>query len=178
MKGTAIALGILMLSGTAQADTRGDVLSGIARCGAINDDHAWLNCLYGAAQPMRSHLGLPPAPPSQTSLVPVPSAAAPRFPTVAPNISRPKESPGFFARMLGGAPVITNVRLTDYFFNSQGFFVVTLANGQVWEQQDGPLAHWRGPAAQYVVSIERGAIGSYNLTMGQDSALYKVHRLH
>src|ERR1700744_5992151 len=92
------------LGGTAEADTRGDVLSGISRCSAIADDHTWLNCIYGAAQPMRGQLGLPPAPPSQTSLVPAAAPASPRFSSVAPAApaSAPKESDGFFSRILGG----------------------------------------------------------------------------
>jgi hypothetical protein len=177
MKGTIFVLGIVMLSSTAQADTRSDVLSGIARCGAIADDHSWLNCLYGAAQPMRSQLGLPPAPPTQTGLVPPASAASPRFSAVPPPASAPRDSDGFFSRMLGGQPVITGIKLSDYYFNSQGFFVVTLANGQIWEQQDGPQAHWRGPASRYVISISKGAVGSFNLTIGDENIAYKVRRI-
>ena len=176
MKGTAFILGMVMLSGAAQADTRSDVLSGIARCSAIADDHAWLNCLYGAAQPMRSQLGLPPAPAAQTALVPPASPAAPGF-SAAPPPGRPKESPGFFARIIGGEPVITAIKLSDYYFNSQGFFVVTLANGQIWEQQDGPQAHLRGAASRYVVSISKGAVGSFNLNIGDENVVYKVRRI-
>lgn len=178
MKSATIALIMLAaLAGAAEADTRGDVLSGIVRCGAITDDHAWLNCVYGAAQPMRSQLGLPPAPASQTSLVPAASATSPRLSPALSVASTPKEKPGFFSRLLGGEKMLTNVKLTDYYFNSQGFFVVTLANGQVWEQLDGPSAHWRSPASRYAVSISKGAVGSFNLTMDDDNVLYKVHRL-
>lgn len=177
MRGAIFVLSLVLLSSAAQADTRSDVLSGIARCSAIEDDHTWLNCLYGAAQPMRSQLGLPPAPATQTSLVPPASPASPRFAVAPPSASTRKESPGFFARMLGGQPVLTDVKLSDYYFNAQGLFVVTLANGQIWEQQDGPQAHWRGPASRYVASISRGAVGSFNLTMGDENIVYKVHRI-
>jgi hypothetical protein len=54
----------------AHAATRDDVLYGASRCEAIADDRMWLDCYYGAAQPMRAHLGLPPAPVSQQNLVP------------------------------------------------------------------------------------------------------------
>jgi hypothetical protein len=180
MNRTAIAVGMVgmlaALGETAHADTRGDVLSGIARCGAIADDHSWLNCIYGAAQPMRGQLGLPPAPPAQTSLVPAASPASPRFSSPAP-VAAPKESGGFFSRILGGEVVITAMPLSSYQFNSQGFFIITLANGQVWEQRDGPVAHWQGPASQYLVSISKGAMGSFNLTVAHDSAQYKVRRV-
>lgn len=177
MKAAVIALTMLVaLAGAAQAGTREDVLSGIARCGAIADDHTWLNCLYGAAQPMRRQLGLPPAPPAQTSLVPAASVASPRF-SASMSASAPKESDGFFSRLLGGEKVFADVKLSDYYFNPQGFFVVTLANGQIWEQLDGPSAHWRGPASQYAVSISKGAVGSFNLTVANENALYKVRRI-
>ena len=178
MNRTAIAVGmvgmLMALSGTADADTRGDVLSGIARCGAIADDHTWLNCIYGAAQPMRGQLGLPPAPPAQTSLVPTASAPSPRFSSPAPTVAAPKESGGFFSRILGGEAIITAMPLSSYQFDSQGFFIITLANGQVWEQRDGPLVHWRGAASQYLVSISKGAVGSFNLTVAHEGAQYKV----
>lgn len=73
--------------GTAVAGARDDVKAGAARCDSISDDHTWLNCYYGAAQPVRAELGLPPAPDSQQHLVPPPDQAA------AP------ESKGFFSRL-------------------------------------------------------------------------------
>ncbi|HEX4105258.1 MAG TPA: hypothetical protein VHX92_03405 [Rhizomicrobium sp.] len=178
-----IAIALIMLAAlgrAAQADTRGDVLSGIARCGAIADDHTWLNCLYGAAQPMRGQLGLPPAPSSQTSLVPAAVPSSPHFSAAtpaAPAAPAPKESSGFFSRILGGAAVITAMPLTDYRFDGQGFFTITLANGQVWEQRDGPLAHWQGPASKYVATISKGAVGSFNLSIAHEGARYKVRRI-
>ena len=181
MNRIAIALGMLgmlaALGGTAQADTRGDVLSGIARCGAIADDHTWLNCIYGAAQPMRGQLGLPSAPVSQTNLVPATSPASPHFSSPAPVAAEPTRSGGFFSYMLGGGAVITAMPLSSYQFDSQGFFIITLANGQVWEQRDGPVVHWQGPASQYLVSISKGAMGSFNLTVAHESAQYKVRRV-
>lgn len=179
MNRAMIAMVLLAASGSAaQAGTRDDVLSGIARCGGISDDRVWLNCLYGAAQPMRSELGLPPAPASQTSLVPAASATSPHFSAAAPAASEPKESNGFLAYMLGGDAVVTAMPLSAYRFDSQGFFTITLANGQVWEERDGPLAHWSGPASRYIATITKGAVGSFNLTIADESAQYKVLRIH
>ena len=75
------------------------------------------------------------------------------------------------------AQVITAMPLSSYQFNSQGFFIITLANGQVWEQRDGPVAHWQGPASQYLVNISKGAMGSFNLTVAREGAQYKVRRV-
>ena len=47
--------------------TRDDVLANVQRCAGITDNRTWLNCFYGAAQPMRAQLGLPPAPQSQVN---------------------------------------------------------------------------------------------------------------
>jgi hypothetical protein len=79
------ALPVLLLSvtglgattGAALAGPRDDVLVASQRCAAIADDRRWLDCYYGAAQPMRGQLGLPPAPASQTQLVPPADAYVP-----------------------------------------------------------------------------------------------------
>jgi hypothetical protein len=62
--------------GAAEAGARDDVKSASARCDSINDEHTWLNCYYGAAQPVRAELGLPPAPDTQQTLVPPPGQPA------------------------------------------------------------------------------------------------------
>ena len=51
------------------ADAREDVVNGMTRCAGLTDDRQWLDCYYGAAQPMRAWLGLPPAPQSQLKLL-------------------------------------------------------------------------------------------------------------
>ncbi|HWF64279.1 MAG TPA: hypothetical protein VN685_06685 [Rhizomicrobium sp.] len=81
-----LALVLTALPLTAQAGPRDDVKSASARCDSISDDHTWLNCYYGAAQPVRAELGLPAAPDSQQSLVPPPDQPAP-------------ERRGFFSRL-------------------------------------------------------------------------------
>jgi hypothetical protein len=72
--------------GAALADTRQDVRGASVRCDSITEDRAWLDCYYGAAQPMRAQLGLSPAPASQQELVP---------PAEAP----PPARRGFFSRL-------------------------------------------------------------------------------
>jgi hypothetical protein len=161
---------LIMHSGQALADVRDDVLSSAARCGAIVDNRQWLDCYYGSAQPMRGQLGLPPAPASQTALVP---AIAPGGAPPAPR-QRPH---GFLDRITGGGTVLNKVAAASYSFDDQGFFTVTLANGQVWRQQDGDqLAHWTKPAGHYLVTVTQGALGSFNLTVPDDGYRYKVRR--
>jgi len=81
-----LALVFTMLPLAAVAGPRDDAKAGSARCDSISDDHTWLNCYYGAAQPVRAELGLPAAPDSQQSLVPPPDQPAP-------------EKKGFFGRL-------------------------------------------------------------------------------
>jgi len=58
----------------AQARPRDDALSGAFRCAAIADSRAWLDCYYGAAQPVRAALGLAPALAAQLKLAASPPA--------------------------------------------------------------------------------------------------------
>lgn len=62
----------------AHAAPRDDVRAASLRCDGIAEERTWLNCYYGAAQPVRAELGLPPAPSSQQDLVPSEQAEAPR----------------------------------------------------------------------------------------------------
>jgi hypothetical protein len=65
-----LALGL----GPAAARPQDEVLSGAFRCAAIGELRTWLDCFYGAAQPERLSLGLPPAPAAQARLVAAPPA--------------------------------------------------------------------------------------------------------
>ena len=65
---------LLSLVAPAQARPRDDALSGAIRCGAIADSRQWLDCYYGAAQPMRTALGLAPALAAQVQLAASPPA--------------------------------------------------------------------------------------------------------
>jgi hypothetical protein len=64
----AIAAFAVFWAAPAQARPRDDALSGAFRCAAIADSRQWLDCYYGAAQPVRAALGLPPALAAQLKL--------------------------------------------------------------------------------------------------------------
>jgi len=68
---------ILCLAAPAQARARDDALSGAFRCAVIGDSRAWLDCYYGAAQPLRAALGLTPALGPQLKLAAAPPAGGP-----------------------------------------------------------------------------------------------------
>jgi len=70
---------LLAAVSSAQARPRDDVLSGAFRCAAIADSRVWLDCFYGAAQPARAALNMPPALAAQVKLAAAPPAGgAPR----------------------------------------------------------------------------------------------------
>jgi hypothetical protein len=62
------ALVLMAGAGSAVASPYEDVLAGAFRCGPISRSATWLDCYYGAAQPMRDQLGLSPAPATQIQL--------------------------------------------------------------------------------------------------------------
>lgn len=69
-----------LLTSPAQARPRDEVMSNAFRCAPISDSRKWLDCFYGAAQPARAALKMPPAPDAQIRLVtsPVSDGTAPK----------------------------------------------------------------------------------------------------
>ena len=147
---------LLLAGGPVLAAPRDAVRSASARCDALADDRAWLDCYYGAAQPMRARLGLSPAPAAQQRLVPAPAASW----------------------LGGGEAGPISARMMSYSHDSTGAVTITLSNGEVWRQLDGDphIAHWKDDGL-YQVSIAPGALGSYDMRVAGDTHVYKVKRL-
>ena len=159
-----------LLALPALAGPREDTNSGIARCSLIADDRTYLDCIYGAAQPLRARLGLPPAPMAQQRLVP-PGASAPRM--------APATKPvGVVDSFLGNDPSAGWIEV--FSFDSHGLFTVTFSNGQVWRQNanDTARAHWTGRASDYSIKFAIDASGrNGQLMVRGDSATYQLHKL-
>jgi len=184
------ALATTVVTSKAWADARDDVLSAISRCNVIHDNRVWLDCVYGAQQPMRSLLGLPPAPEYQQRLVPSPGAALvpatipppPASVSAAParTTSQPvrRGRAGFLGNLFGENPPVADSRMTSYRFESSGAFVVELDNGQKWRQADveAGTANWNKPASSYRVTVTQGAFGSYSLRTADNSRTFRVER--
>jgi len=164
-----------------QADTRDDVLAGAARCGVIHDDRVWLDCVYGAQQPMRAKLGLTPAPELQQRLVPGVNVApppSPLQPRVATAPARPRKKPGFFESFMASTPDSAAIRMASYRYEKGGF-VVELENGQEWRQADmeGGTSSWDRKASDYGVLISDGAFGTHNLRTTDSPRIFRVKRV-
>jgi hypothetical protein len=68
----AVAAITAMTAGHSQARPIDDTLSTASRCASIPDLRNWLDCYYGAAQPVRASLGLKPALKNQIDLATAP----------------------------------------------------------------------------------------------------------
>jgi len=167
----------------ALAGPREDTNSGIARCSLIADDRTYLDCIYGAAQPLRARLGLPPAPLAQQRLVPPPGgyAPAPTPVTAAPPVARMAPAPkpvGVVNSFLGNDPSAGWIEV--YSFDSRGLFTVTFSNGQVWRQNadDPARAHWTGRGSDHSIkfAIDSSGRGGQLMVRG-DATTYQVHKL-
>src|SRR3954467_8038489 len=70
-----LRLGSLVLAALpTEARPRDDALAGSFRCAVIGDARQWLDCYYGAAQPVRAGLDLAPAMAAQVRLANAPPA--------------------------------------------------------------------------------------------------------
>jgi hypothetical protein len=58
----------LLLCGSAMARPRDEAMARAYRCAAQPATRVWLDCYYGAAQPVRAALGMPQVPPAQAQL--------------------------------------------------------------------------------------------------------------
>ncbi len=162
------------------AGPREDSLAGVSRCAALPDDRTFLDCVYGAMQPMRASLGLAPALPAQQQLVPPnPSAARgapPRAQAAAPaQPATTKDNGGLFNNVFSGG----GLRMASYSFDRRGLFTVTLSDGSVWRQDAGDtnFAHFGGKASEYPVSLYPGDFGKARMDVRGEGGPYLVVRV-
>jgi hypothetical protein len=163
----AIALWLTSSILPAAADSRDLVLERISRCYMLTDTRQYLECLYGAAQPLRGELGLPLAPQatSYAALFARPVGRPAYAPSAAPAPAQPSSirqpQNGIASEMLSTVMGIKTTRVPPEQFGlrnarpgrgvnvdhitarmvqyslSQATFSVTLDNGQVWRQREG-----------------------------------------
>ena len=185
-----ISVGLLAWAAPAAADpTRDDVMANLQRCAGFTDNRTWLNCYYGAAQPMRAQLGLSAAPDSQVSLVG--TAPVPAPPPMTASATPPKSGGGWFSGITdifdsGSSSNSTAdsefgtgaMKLASYSYGKDGLFTATLADGEVWTQSqyDDLRAHWSGQASNYTVMVSSDMFGSHTMRVKGDHD-YRVMRV-
>jgi hypothetical protein len=166
---------------------RDDVMTGAAACNRVAGDRPWLDCYYGAAAPMRVVLGLAPA--KQAAPRPAPPldyVPPPRAVVTAPAPSGPPPMPRRRDGLLNGMfndikPIVRNMAMQSFTLDRQGAFTVTLADGQVWKQNDEDEvhhpAHWGQAGPDKKVTIAPDAMNTYTMTVVGQQRMYKVHRI-
>lgn len=189
------AVALTALVTPAAAGPRDDALEAIAKCAAVADDKARLTCYDGLAPQVKSALATPPT-----------AVATNRPPTKEEQeswfgfdlgglfSSSPKQTtPEQFgeenteqvkaahekAVEEGTSLESITVDVTEVAYTPFGKFIVILANGQVWKQipGDADRAKFKKVATDNKVTISRGSLGSYGLTINDSAKVYKVTRV-
>ncbi len=134
--------------GLARADSATEALDQFARCAAIADSAERLKCFDRAA------------PAAKDSQLPKPA-----------DFGKP------VARVPEAPQIVAAVRQLSRTVRGRAVFV--LDNGQVWRQLDSDDSNILEPApgAMLKVTIARGLLDSYNLTIEGRSSLIKVRRV-
>ena len=169
-----------------------DVLEALSRCAVIAENAARLSCYDGLAPHVKDALAAPPeALPGNRA----PTAEEQRswfgfdlgglFGSAPAQQTTPAQ---FGSDRLAQTPTPAQAAaevdsisagVSDVAFTPFGKFIVFLDNGQVWRQIEGDAdrAFFKKPAKNNKVTISRGFIGSYNLTLNDSDKLYKVTRV-
>lgn len=188
MRHASLALILLsVLASPALAGPREDSLAAISRCAALPDDRTFLDCVYGAMQPMRSELGLPPALASQQRLVPpayyssrtAPPPSAQGFMPAPSAPPPPGQPPRNNDGLLDGMFASGGLHMAAYTFDKRGLFTVTLSDGSVWKQLDNDtnFAHFAGKASNYSVTLHPGDFGKARMDVRGEGGPYLVSRV-
>lgn len=184
---------VTLFSSALYADPREDLLQAIGKCSSVTDDKARLACYDAAAPHVRDVLNTPP---STLSTAPTQDeqkswfgfnldnlfgASAPATQTT-PQQFGAERTPQVQQKEADQAPQEVDsitAGVTEYSFTFDKKFIVFLDNGQVWRQLQGDtsMAHFKHQAADNKVTIERGFMGSYNLSINDGEDRFKVTRL-
>lgn len=169
----SVVAGVVALIVVSNASWAADPVAALKSCAALAEPSARLVCYDALAAQLQS------AAVSVASPAPVVAPALPQMQV------RPEQfgSESLPSATVADAPVpaaLDNImdKVTAVSFSASGRFTVTLANGQVWQQVPGDTDKAYFPRKGDVqVRISRGTIGSYNLSIGTNNAVYKVHRV-
>ncbi len=170
-----LALLAALAAPLARADASRDALAEIAKCADIADAGERLKCFDAAMARVKSALAAPaPETPSKSLLdwfglsrPQPPVTKTEDFGKAPPEPAAPQELNEI------ASPVL------EFAKTARGKAVFILENGQVWRQLDSDTATVLDPerGTKMSVRIERGVLGSYNLTIDGRNILVKVTRL-
>ena len=170
-----------------------DVLEAVGRCAGVADNQARLACYDALVPRVKDALA---APPESLPGNRAPSAEEQRswfgfdlgslFGSSPSQQTTPQQFgsdrlPSTQAKEETAAAAVDSITagVSDVAYTPFGKFIVFLDNGQVWRQIEGDADHaiFKRPAKDNKVTISRGFIGSYNLTINDGEKLFKVTRV-
>jgi len=193
MRIPCLSAAVVLLASAALAGPRDDVIAAMGKCATISDDKSRLACYDALAPRVKEAQGTPPAA--------LPGNRAPTeeeqkswfgfnlgslFASSPEQQSTPQQFgsdklPETHAQEEAAAETVDSISagVTDYAFTPFGKFIVFLDNGQVWRQEEGDSdrAYFHKAAKDNTVTIKRGLLGSYNLTINDSNRLFKVTRV-
>ena len=170
-----------------------DVLEALGRCAAIADNGQRLACYDALAPHVKDALAAPPEalPGNRT-----PSAeeqrswfgfdlsglfgASPAQQTTPQQFGSDRLASTQAKEQAAAAEVDSiTACVSEASYTPFGKFIVFLDNGQIWRQIEGDADHaiFRKPAKDNKVTISRGFIGSYNLSLNDSDKVFKVTRV-
>ncbi|HEX3430772.1 MAG TPA: hypothetical protein VHT03_07790 [Rhizomicrobium sp.] len=168
-----------------------DVLEAIGRCGMIGDNGARLACYDRLAPRVKDALA---APPEALNRAPTTEeqrswfgfdlsglfGASPSQQTTPQAFGSDRLASTKAKEETAAAEVDhISAQVSEVSFTPFGRFIIFLDNGQVWRQIEGDAdrAIFKKPAKANTVTIGRGFIGSYNLSLNDSDKVYKVTRV-
>jgi len=167
---------VLAVVSRAHADVARDVLTEITKCADIIDASERLKCFDAAVPRARSTLAAPAeeAPKKRSILDWFGFSRQQKSATKPEDFGKPAPSQA----PEEGLTEIT-AAVIEFATTPRGKAIFILDNGQVWRQLDGDstVVFDPAPGTTMKVTIEQGALGSYNLTIEGRRSLIKVSRL-
>ena len=180
--------------GTALASPRDDVLDGLQKCSGITDDKSRLACYDALVRPAQEAMARPPEA-GEATHPPTKEEQKSWFGFDLSGLFNSSPSQQTTPQQFGAENTQATRQkveqaeqeldsitagVTEYAFNPFGKFIIFLDNGQVWRQlqgDSGEKAMFHKNAKDNKVTISRGLIGSYNLSINDSSRSYKVERV-
>ena len=175
MRVVLLTFALAVAAGPAYADATRDALTELAKCADIADSTLRLKCFDDAMPRAKNALAAPEPAPKEASKSFLEWFG---FSRPAAPVTKPEEFGKAPPEPAGELNEISSPVL-EFAKTARGKAVFILENGQVWRQldSDGTVVLDPPQGKTMKVTVERGALGSYNLTIEGRNGLIKVTRL-